>query len=74
MLKRKQGMQKQVNINCPNNDKEKVLNRLVPFFYNKRELMANNNAQVLAITMHRGSVCPELPVCFELKTEHENLH
>jgi hypothetical protein len=35
MLKRKQGMQKQVNINCPNNDKEKVLNRLVPFFLTK---------------------------------------
>ena len=36
--------------------------------------MVNNNVQVLAITMHRGSVCPELLVCFELKTEHENIH
>jgi hypothetical protein len=36
--------------------------------------MANNNAQVLAITITGGSVCSEIRVCFELKTEHENLH
>jgi CYTH domain-containing protein len=53
-------MQKQVNINCPDNDKEKVLKRLVPFFYNKNEYMVNNNVQVLAITMYGGAVCPEI--------------
>ena len=65
-------MQKQVNINCPNNDKEKVLNRLVPFFYNKNELMVNNNVQVLAITIYWGVSMLRNSTCFKLKIEHEN--
>jgi hypothetical protein len=36
--------------------------------------MVNNNVQVLALTMHRGSVCSEIAACFKLKIEHENLH
>ena len=59
MLKRKTGMKKQVDINCPNNDKEKVLNRLVPFFYNKNERMANIKVQLLAITIYLGQYAPK---------------
>jgi hypothetical protein len=74
MPKIKQGMQKQVNINCPDNDKEKVLKRLVPFFYNKNEYMVNNNVQVLAITMYGEVSMPRNSTCFKQKIEHENLH
>jgi len=49
-------------------DGEKVLTLLVPFFIvNKETVNLNKNIQ-------RGSVCPELIDCFELRTEHENLH
>jgi hypothetical protein len=49
-------------------DGEKVLTLLVPFFIvNKETVSLNEN-------IHRGSVCPELIACFELRPEHENLH
>jgi hypothetical protein len=49
-------------------DGEKVLTLLVPFFIVHKETVSLNK------NIQRGSVCPELIACFELRIEHENLH
>jgi len=49
-------------------DGEKARTLLVPFFNIYKETVSLNKK------IHRGSVCPELIACFELRTEHENLH
>lgn len=47
-------------------DGEKALTLLAPFFIAHKETVS------LDKNIPRGSVCPELIACFELKMEHEN--
>ena len=76
MLKRKQGMMKQVNINCPNNDKEKALNRLASFFITQNENVrfAQESVSVLGKNNPKGVSMLRNSSCFKLKIAHENLH
>jgi hypothetical protein len=49
-------------------DGEKALTLLVPFFIVHKETVSLNK------NIQRGSVCPELIACFELKIELKNPH
>ena len=59
-------MWKRVNKSRLCYDGEKVLTLLAPFFIVHKETVSLNK------NIQRGSVCPELIACFELRTEHEN--
>lgn len=77
MLNGKQGIQKRLKTDSPDNNNDKALNRLASFFITQNEnvLFAQESVSVLGgknipkgVSMLRNSTC------FKLKTEHENLH
>ena len=61
-------MWKRVNKSRLCYDGEKVLTLLAPFFNIYKETVSLNK------NIQRGSVCPELIACFELRIELKNLH
>ena len=76
MLKRKQGMKKQLKTNSPDNTKNKALNRLASFFMTQYENVrfAQESLSVLGKNNPKGVSMLRNSTCFKLKIEHENLH